>query len=139
MDTLNEYYFIEFPVISPEGKRKLKDLLLPMATVCSPEGYADITASATVAYHVDGLDVVLKEKNVDAAIFLTVVPTFLPREELGKALKDHILSLENSKPVFICIMAGNYVMSLKTNLERANILTFDTPDRAARACAKKTY
>jgi acyl-CoA synthetase (NDP forming) len=50
-----------------------------MANICHPEGYADITASASVRNHVDGLQIVLEDSNVDAAVFITVVPTFLPR------------------------------------------------------------
>ncbi|RKL62289.1 hypothetical protein DXT63_12530 [Thermoanaerobacteraceae bacterium SP2] len=137
MDTLNDYDFIEFPVIGDVAKAKLKDMLLPMATICSPEGYADITASATVRHHVDGLKVILDEDNVDSAVLVTVVPNFLPREELGNELKKYIMS-QKQKPVFPCIMAGNYVRSSRVILEEAGIPTFDTPDRAARAAANMT-
>ena len=56
------------PDVSDETKKKLTEAQLPMANICHPQGYADITASASVKNHVDGLRIVLEDENVDAAV-----------------------------------------------------------------------
>ncbi len=136
-DTVNEYSFIKMPVVKDETKNNLKELLPPMASVCKPEGYADITASANVEHHTRSLELLLQDPEVSSVIFITVIPTFLPQKKLADALikmyKDK--GYLQKKPVFTVIMAGNYVQEARQIMERAGIHTFTTPDRAARAAA----
>ena len=82
----------------------------------------------------DGLQIVLEDKNVDAAIFITVVPTFLPQKELA----EEIVKMEkafnrNGKPVYYCMMAGAYTASGRSILENNGLCTFDAPERAVMA------
>jgi len=125
------------PVIEEESKRKLEAILPEMANVCSPEGYADITAAANVNHHVEALRIIMDDKNAGSVIFITVVPTFLPREELARGLAK-LLKEEGyiyKKPVFVSIMAGDYVWDCRRILEENGIRTFSTPAQAVKAAS----
>lgn len=100
-----------------------------------PGGYADITASASVRNHVDGLQIVLQDENVDAVVFITVVPTFLPQEELARELvkMTETTPQAQEKPVFYCVMAGAYTSPARRIMEQAGLCTFDAPDKAVLA------
>jgi acyl-CoA synthetase (NDP forming) len=133
-DALFDEEILNMPVVEEETKQELRSLLPDMASVCIPEGYADITASATVRHHVESLRIVLKDKNVGSVIFITVIPSFLPSKELATELVKLLKEGEKvSKPVFICIMSGNYVRKSRVILEKNGIRTFDTPSNAVKA------
>lgn len=134
-DVMAEAGLLQLPLVSQETKDRLKASLLSMASVCAPEGYADITASATVAHHVDSLRMVLEDDAVSSVIFITVFPTFLPREELAESLVK-LLKEEGwakKKPVFLCLMAGNYALPARRILEENGFYTFDTPRECVSA------
>lgn len=132
-DAISSWPELNMPLVSRETKRKLAETQLPMANICHPEGYADITASASVQNHVDGLRIVLEDSGVDAVIFLTVVPTFLPQKELAEELVKLERSLPQRKPVYYCVMAGAYTAAARGIMERAGLCTFNTPDKAVLA------
>lgn len=134
-DAVGQYPILNMPVIEDETKAKLKEILPDMAAICEPEGYADITAAANVGHHVDSLECVLDDPNVSSVILITIVPTFLPRKELGEGLAKvyNRSKHRNKKPVYNVIMAGDYVRSARAILEEEGIYTFDTPDRAVAA------
>ncbi len=128
---------LEFPKVCSKTKELLAECLPDMANICSPEGYADITAAANVKHHIESLRIVLEDTSVDGVIFITVVPTFLPQkelaEELVKLLKEKNVSKD--KPVYICIMAGNYVWQAREILEKNGIRTYDTPVDCVKAAS----
>jgi len=128
---------LQFPRVSDETKEELTNLLPPMANVGSPEGYADITAAAGARQHVESLRTILADDNVDCVIFVTVVPTFLPQKELGEKLVE-LLKEYPEKPVYICIMAGNYVLESRRILETNGIRTFATPSHCVKAAGNMT-
>ncbi|MEN6562937.1 MAG: CoA-binding protein [Christensenella sp.] len=133
-DAISRYPQLTMPVVSGDTKARLTESQMPMANICHPEGYADITASATVRNHVDGLKIVLEDQNVDAAIFITVVPTFLPQLELAEELvKFEKNCNQPGKPVYYCIMAGAYTAPGRRILEKNDLCTFDSPERAVMA------
>ncbi len=133
-DALLDEGIMNMPVIDDNTKKELINVLPDMASVCIPEGYADITVSATVRQHVESLRILLEDKNVGSVIFITVVPTFLPSKELAeqlvKLMKD---KNKENKPVLICIMSGNYVWESRAILESNGIRTYDTPSKAVKA------
>ena len=136
-DAFVEQGNLEFPLISKESRSRLAKLLPDMANICEPEGYADITAAATVEHHVESLRIVMEDEQVDGVLFITVVPTFLPQDELAQGLVK-LLKEEgylNKKPVYICIMAGNYVRECRRILEENGIRTYDTPVHAVKAAS----
>lgn len=133
-DALLDEGTMNMPVVDENTKKNLISILPDMASVCIPEGYVDITVSATVQQHVDSLRIVLKDSNVGSVIFITVVPTFLPCKDLATELVK-FLKNENkeNKTVLICIMAGNYVWESREILEKNGIRTYDTPSKAVKA------
>ncbi|MDP3386984.1 MAG: CoA-binding protein, partial [Eubacteriales bacterium] len=134
-DEVSAHDNLEMPVISDEAKDKLKKITPPMSSICSPEGYADITASANVEQHVEALRVVMDEPNVGSVMFITVTPTFLSREKLAAGLIGLLdgEGYRNKKPVFITIMAGNYVWECRKTIEEKGIYTFPLPDYGVKA------
>lgn len=120
--------------ISEEGKRKFKECLPPMAMICHPDGYLDITAAAMTEHHLDALKIALEEPEVDSIILITVPPTFLPPVELAQNL---LPVLKNAaKPVFVCFLAGKWVEEARALLEQNGIPTFKTPSDAVRVLDK---
>lgn len=134
-DAISACKELKTPLVSEQTKQRLRDSQQPMANICHPEGYADITASASVSNHVDGLRIVLEDENVDAAVFITVVPTFLPQKELAEELVKMTQGCKEAgeKPVYYCVMAGAYTAPARAIMERAGMCTFDAPDKAVLA------
>ncbi len=130
-DLVSDMKNLTMSIVEDKTKERLAELLPSMASICVPEGYADITAAAAVKEHVESLRIVLEDKNVDSVVFITVIPTFLPQEELAKELVK-LLKEYNEKPVYICIMAGNYVKKCRTIIEEEGIYTFEYPDNAVK-------
>lgn len=132
-DALLDEGSLNMPVVSDKTRKNLMELLPDMASVCIPEGYADITVSATVKQHVESLRIVLEDDNVGSVIFITVVPTFLPSKELASELVK-LLKKENNvkKPVLINIMSGNYVWESRVILEKNGIRTYSNPARSVK-------
>lgn len=131
-DLVSESSNLKMPVIKDKTKDALKNLLPDMASICMPEGYADITAAAGVKEHVESLKLVLEDDAVDSVVFITVIPTFLPQKDLAKEIGKLLKESKNNKPVYICIMAGEYVKGSRQILENDNIYTYDYPDNAVK-------
>ena len=144
-DAISNHKILKMPVVSDETKARLAESQLPMANICHPEGYADITASASPANHADGLKIVLEDDNVDMVVFITVVPTFLPQKELAEALVavEQSIPADRKKPVFYCVMAGVYTAPARKIMEQNGLCTFNTPEKAVLAaknmCAYAEY
>ncbi|MEA4963188.1 acetate--CoA ligase family protein [Lutispora sp.] len=136
-DAYMDEKILKLPVVEEKTKKKLTEILPDMANVCSPEGYADITAAANVYHHVESLRTVMDDDGVDSVIFITVVPTFLPRKELAEGLVKLLKNegYAKKKPVYICIMAGNYVWECRKILEENGIRTYNTPAHCVKAAA----
>lgn len=71
-------------------------------------------------------------------VFITVVPTFLPQEELARELvkMTETTPQAQEKPVFYCVMAGAYTSPARRIMEQAGLCTFDAPDKAVLAAKK---
>ena len=139
-DAIARWPQLKMPLVSDDTKARLAATQQPMANICHPEGYADITASASVRNHVDGLQIVLQDENVDAVVFITVVPTFLPQEELARELvkMTETTPQAQEKPVFYCVMAGAYTSPARRIMEQAGLCTFaprTRPSWQRRICA----
>lgn len=134
-DEISKYEFIDTPKVSQLTRDKLIEKMPRMAAICVPEGYADITAAATIQQHCDALHDVLKDPSVDSVCFITVVTPFLPSAKLGKELAKTYWDLEETfrKPVYFCIMAGEIAVPCRRELEQKSLVTFDTPTEAVKA------
>lgn len=134
MDELGKFPQLSLAHISDEGRKKLEDLLPPMAMVCKPDGYIDMSAAAMADAHAQALQIVLDEPDVDAVVFITVPPTFLPPEDVANAMLKH--EYNSDKPVMTCYLAGKWVASARAMHEEAGWPTFDTSEECVRVLAK---
>lgn len=134
MDELGKYKNVTLANISEEGQKALKEAMPPMALICQPQGYLDITAAAMEEHHKVALELVLAEEEVDGVILISVPPTFLPPESLAESIIE--AAKDAKKPVLTVLMAGKWVHRARQMLERAGLPTFDTPEQAVRAMVK---
>jgi len=133
VDALSSTGLFEPALVSEMTKEKLKACLPAIASVCHPEGHADITAAALADHHVDSLEVVLRDPAVDAVIFITVATLFLDLKDMANKMVSLIASLKAEgieKPVYPIILSGNWTRESRGILEKSGIPTFDNPDRA---------
>lgn len=131
MDRLGADKISRLATISPEGQKRLKEVLPNIAIVCQPDGYIDMTAAAMAPHHADALEVVLEEHEVDAVILITVPPTFLPPEDVARAIIERAKG--SGKPILTCFLAGRWVQSARSLLEKEGFPTFDLPEQAVEA------
>lgn len=131
MDELGNHPQVELASISEEGKKLLEEKMPDMSLICQPDGYMDITAAAMEDHHREALEIVLEEDDVDAAILISVPPTFLPPKDIAEEILQTIK--DTDKPVLVCLMAGKWVEEARSYLEKEGVPTFDTPERAVRA------
>ncbi len=130
MDELGKHGQARLAGICEKGRQRLKEILPPIAIICRPDGYIDITAAAMEEHHSESLRLVLDEPDVDAVILITVPPTFLPPNSLAKAIIRAAKS--SKKPVLTCILAGKWVQEARRMLEREGLPTFDSPEQAVK-------
>ncbi len=135
-DVLEEGGEVRLARVREETRQSLRTLLPPFASVCQPEGHADITAAATAEQHAAALARVLEDDGVDSAILVTVPVLFMP----GEAVAQEMVRMRNvlaergvDKPILSVLLSGEPVREGVRILEENDLLTFSTPDRAARA------
>jgi acyl-CoA synthetase (NDP forming) len=131
MDEIGQDGTLQLAQISDRTRQELENCLPPMAMVCKPNGYVDMTAAAMEQEHAEALRLVLEDPSVDSVLLISLPPTFLPAIDVAYAvtgvIKDH------QKPVAICFLRGEAMLEARRYFEQNGIPTFDTPDRAARA------
>ncbi|MDD2359954.1 MAG: acetate--CoA ligase family protein [Syntrophaceticus schinkii] len=136
MDELGSDKSVRLAPVTEKTQEAIKEALPPMAMVCKPNGYIDMTAAAMEKEHMDTLRLVLDDPNVDSAILISLPPTFLPAEKLAQEIAGVIK--EYKKPVMVCFMKGEPMLAARAYLEEAGIPTFDTPAQASRALINMT-
>jgi len=136
LDELGKKNIMHLASLQESTKKRIKELLPSMAVICRPEGYIDMTAAAMEHEHAEVLRCVLEDDGVDSSILISVPPTYLPAESVASAVADVVR--EYDKPVAVCLMNGEAMKAARCQLEQANIPTFDTPDRAAKAVENLT-
>ncbi len=124
---------IEITDMAETSSQNLKAILPTFASVGSPKGYADITVAATAEQHVEGLKIVLEDPNISSVLFITVLPSFVDQTALGEQMVR--LLKDEKKPVYIVIMAGDFVLKSRRIIEE-HFPTFDNPLRAVRALSR---
>ena len=128
-------------MIGAASREALRRALPPIASICKPEGHADITAAALADHHVNGLEVVLRDPGVDAVLFITVATLFLDLEDMARRMLELLARLKGEgidKPVLPVILSGNWVRPARAVLERGGLPTYDSPDGAVRVLAALT-
>jgi acyl-CoA synthetase (NDP forming) len=122
-------------IVSAATKAALKAAAPPIASICEPEGHADITAAANAAQHVGTIEAALRDDGVDAVLFISVATLFLDLEGMARSMLERLAALRAEgidKPVYPVILAGNWVMPCRRILEEGGIPTWDAPERAVR-------
>jgi acyl-CoA synthetase (NDP forming) len=124
--------------VSDATKAALEACLPPIASICHPEGHADITAAAGAREHVDSLEILLRDPGVDAVLFITVATLFLDLAAMARGMVEVVRKLRAegiSKPVLPAVLSGDWTRESRGILEKAGIPTFESPERAVRALA----
>jgi len=136
MDEVEAGGVLELAPMSQETCEKLTALLPPMAMVCKPNGYVDMTAAAMAKEFGDAMRLVLSDPNVDMVVLNSIPPTFLPAMDVAQAIVPVVK--EFGKPVAACFTVGQAMAETRRYLEENGIPTFDSPDDAVRALAMLT-
>jgi acyl-CoA synthetase (NDP forming) len=127
---------LELAPMSQETCDKLTALLPPMAMVCKPNGYVDLTAAALAKEFGEAMRLVLSDTSVDMVLLNSIPPTFLPPMEVAQAVVPVVK--EFGKPVATCFTVSQAMAETRHFLEENGIPTFDAPDDAVRALAMLT-
>jgi acyl-CoA synthetase (NDP forming) len=136
MDEVESGGVLELAPMSQETCEKLTALLPPMAMVCKPNGYVDMTAAAMAKEFGDAMRLVLSDPSVDMVVLNSIPPTFLPPMDVAQAIAPVVK--EFGKPVAACFTVGQAMAETRRYLEENGIPTFDAPDCAVRALAMLT-
>lgn len=136
MDEVEAGGLLELAPLSQETCQKLAALLPPMAMICKPNGYVDMTAAALAQEFGDALRLVLSDPNVDMVLLNSIPPTFLPAMDVAQAIVPVVEEFD--KPVVSCFTVSQAMAETRRYLEENGIPTFDTPDYAVRALAMLT-
>ncbi len=136
MDEVEASGVLELAPIGQETCRRLTDLLPPMAMVCKPNGYVDMTAAAMAKEFGGSLRLVLSDPNVDMVLLNSIPPTFLPAMDVAQAIVPVVK--ESDKPVAACFTVGEAMAETRRYLEENGVPTFESPDDAVRALAMLT-
>jgi acetyltransferase len=136
MDEVEAGGVLELASMSQETCERLTAVLPPMAMVCKPNGYVDMTAAAMAEAFGDAMRLVLSDPNVDMVVLNSVPPTFLPAMDVAQAVVPVVK--EFSKPVAACFTVNQAMAETRRYLEENGIPTFDAPDDAVRALATLT-
>jgi acyl-CoA synthetase (NDP forming) len=131
MDEIGRSSALQMALFSEATRQKLENCLPPMAMICKPDGYVDMTAAAMEKEHAEALELILSDPGVDSAILVSLPPTFLPAIDVARAVADVIH--RHQKPVVVCFMRGEAMLEARRYLERYGIPTFDSPEKAVRA------
>jgi len=135
-DTLEDQGETRFARVTAETRRALTEALPPFASVCRPEGHSDITAAATASQHARAVELTMLDESVDAVLLVTVPVLFVPPEDIASELIDvcsRLAARGINKPLLPVLLAGEVIERGRQLLDEAGLLTFETPDRAARA------
>jgi acetyltransferase len=127
---------LQLAPVSRETCEQLSAVLPPMAMVCKPNGYVDMTAAAMAPEFEATLRLVLADPGVDMVVLNSIPPTFLPPMDVARAIVPVVKAC--GKPVVACFTVSPAMAETRRYLEENGVPTFDTPDEAVRALALLT-
>lgn len=136
MDEVEAGGVLELAPMSQDTCEKLTALLPPVAMVCKPNGYVDMTAAAMANEFGEAMRLALSDPNVDMVLLNSIPPTFLPPMDVAQAIVPFVK--EFNKPVVACFTVTEEVAETRRYLEENGIPTYDAPDDAVRALAMLT-
>ncbi len=121
---------MELAKISNESIEKLKQSLLPIATISNP---MDLTAGANDKMYVEAVKASLEDENVD----MVVVLILFNMPAIDSKIVKQLIKLKRTakKPLIFASTGSWYTEKRKRDLEQGGIITFNYPHVAAR-CLK---
>ena len=111
-----------------ETAEALSEILLPIASVNNP---VDISASGTPQHLAGALDILLRDREVDAILVLHVPTLIAPSRATAEAVAG--VARKALKPVLTSWMGHENALSARAVMDAANVSTFDTPEQAIDA------
>jgi acetyltransferase len=100
-----------------------------------PQGWSrdnpvDVLGDAAAQRYIDALDVVMREKDVDAALLIHAPSALVRSTDLAAALVPVVKNA--SRNILSCWLGGEEVAQARSVFSEAGIPTYDTPEEAAR-------
>jgi len=137
VDELISSGIVELAKLSEETKTKLREILVPAATVGRPDGYIDMTGSVSEELHQEVFKIVLRDPNIHGVVYLTTPPAFLDEEALAKNIITAYQSFpeEERKPVLSVFGYSYTVAKLRRMMEQSGMPTLEYADIAAKVMA----
>ncbi len=121
---------------APDTMTRLKSILSPSANIGHPGGYVDTTAAHYENLHNQVLKLMFADPNVDSVIQILAPSAFLDQKLLAREIAAAYESQAGAKkPLLNVVTFGEFATDLRTDLEQANLPTFDYPDTVARVAA----
>jgi acetate---CoA ligase (ADP-forming) len=119
---------MELAQISPQSLEKLKLTLPPTSNFHNP---FDLIGDAPAQRYQDALEVLTKDKNVDAIIVILTPQTTTQIDETANLISKH--ASQTTKPIIASFIGGNKVLSGVEILRQNDVAHIDFPENAARA------
>jgi acetate---CoA ligase (ADP-forming) len=119
---------MELAQISPQSLEKLKLTLPPTSNFHNP---FDLIGDAPAQRYQDALEVLTKDKNVDAIIVILTPQTTTQIDEIANLISKH--ASQTTKPIIASFIGGNKVLSGVAILRQNDVVHIDFPESAARA------
>ncbi len=122
---------LELPELAPVTVERLRTLLPPEASFRNP---LDMIASAGPAAYGAGLDALLADPNVDAALAMFVPPLGVRQEDVAAAIAG-VVPAHAGKPVLAVLMGNEGLPEGRHALSEVQVPAYIFPESAARALA----
>ncbi|HSE27411.1 MAG TPA: acetate--CoA ligase family protein [Gemmatimonadales bacterium] len=122
---------LELPDLSPATVERLRKLLPPEASLRNP---LDMIASAGPEAYGAGLDAMLADPNVDAALAMFVPPLGVRQEDVAAAIA-RVVPAHAGKPVLAVLMGNEGLPEGRQALNEVKVPAYIFPESAARALA----
>ncbi len=114
--------------LSPATQKKLREKLLPEASVANP---IDLLPAANEDDYQFTLEHVLQDENVDAVIVISVPP--ISADAIKVARRISTVAAQSDKTVLGCFMGVKGLATAAAELQKQTMPTFAFPESAARA------
>jgi acetyltransferase len=126
---------LELPELAPATVERLRSLLPPEASLRNP---LDMIASAGPEAYGAGLDALLADPNVDAALAMFVPPLGVRQEDVAKAIA-RVVPAHPGKPVLAVLMGNEGLPEGRQSLLEVQVPAYIFPESAARALAALAF
>lgn len=117
--------------IASLSEQTLRGLDAVLPVTWSKGNPVDIIGDAPAERYRDALEIISRDPETDAVLFIHAPTAIVPSDSLAKALVPHIKEIH--KPLFACWLGGDAVAKARRTFSQAGIPTYDTPEDAVGA------